>query len=76
VLLRRFVLLLALASAACVSAPQATRTGGDACQRDEDCNGGAACGRLKLCVLSYCAVDEVFRVCPDGRYPDAGAARD
>ena len=73
---RRWILLLALATAACVAAPEASRAGGVRCARDEECNAGATCGRLKLCVLSYCAVDEVFRVCPDGRYPDAGAARD
>lgn len=73
---RRFLLLLTLATAACVAAPEASRTGGARCTRDEDCNAGATCGRLKLCVLNYCAEDEVFRVCPDGRYPDAGARAD
>lgn len=70
------MLVLTLAAVGCVSAPEATRSGGETCRRDEDCNGGATCGRLKLCVLNYCAEDEVFRVCPDGRYPDAGVARD
>jgi hypothetical protein len=75
-MVRRWLLLLALTTAACVSAPEATRDGGVRCARDEDCNAGATCGRLKLCVLNFCAEDEVFRVCPDGRYPDAGVRGD
>ena len=75
-MVRPWIPLLALALTACVSAPEAARTGGVACRRDDDCNGGATCGRLRLCVLSYCAEDEVFRVCPDGAYPDGGVARD
>ncbi len=73
---RRWILLLALTLAACVSAPEAVRDGGVRCARDEDCNGGASCGPIRLCVLNYCAEDEVFRVCPDGGYPDASAPRD
>jgi hypothetical protein len=75
-MLRRSILLLALASAACVAAPEATRSGGVRCARDEECNAGATCGRLRLCVLNFCAEDEVFRVCPDGGYPDAGVRAD
>lgn len=75
-MLRRSVLLVAFVLAGCVSGPEAQRNGGAACRRDEDCNGGATCGRLRLCVLNFCAEDEVFRACPDGRYPDAGVARD
>ena len=73
---RRWILLLALTLAACVSPPEAVRNGGVRCARDEDCNSGASCGRIRLCVLNYCAEDEVFRVCPDGGYPDASAPRD
>lgn len=75
-MLRRWMLLLALTITACVSPPEAARDGGVRCARDEDCNSGAACGRLRLCVLNFCADDEVFRVCPDGTYPDGGAPRD
>lgn len=67
----RWIMLLALTLAACVSAPEAERDGGVRCARDEDCNAGATCGRVRLCVLNYCAEDEVFRVCVDG-----GVARD
>ena len=69
-------MVLALTLAACVAPPEAVRDGGVRCTADEDCNGGATCGRLKLCVLNYCAQDEVFRVCADGRYPDGGVPRD
>ena len=73
---RRWITLLALTLTACISPPEATRHGGVACRRDEDCNAGATCGLLKLCVQNFCAEDEVFRVCEDGRYPDGGVRRD
>jgi hypothetical protein len=63
--------MLVAALAACVAKPEATRSGGTACRRDEDCNGGASCGELALCVQGFCAEDTVFRVCADGGYRDA-----
>ena len=73
---RRWLLVLVLALAACVSPPDAARDGGTRCGTDDDCNGGATCGDLRLCVLSYCTEDTVFRVCANGQYPDAGARPD
>ena len=73
--MRRWTLILVML-AGCVKPPEAMRDGGVHCQHDEDCNGGATCGELKLCVLGYCAQDTVFRVCADGVYPDAGARSD
>lgn len=68
--------LLALASlfAACVSKPEATRDGGVACVREEDCNRAPLCGPIHLCVEGYCAEDTTFRACPDRGYSDAGMA--
>ncbi len=56
----------------CVAAPQAGRSGGTSCNGDVDCNPGAACGEIHLCVQGFCAEDAVFRVCVDGGYPDTG----
>jgi hypothetical protein len=60
-----------LACAACVAKPEATRSGGTACRRTEDCNSGVLCGEIALCVQGFCAEDTVFRACSDGGYPDA-----
>lgn len=57
--------------ASCVSKPEATRDGGTACTRDQDCNDGVLCGEIALCVQGFCAADTVFRACADGGYPDA-----
>ncbi len=67
-----WTLALALVTAqGCVAKPEATRDGASPCRRDEDCNGGALCGEIALCVQGYCADDTVFRACTDGGYPDA-----
>ncbi len=67
-------LLAALALACgCVAKPEATRSGGTACERVEDCNAGPLCGEVSLCVQGYCAEETVFRACVDGGYPDAGS---
>ncbi len=66
------VFLLLVAS--CVAKPEATRDGGVACQRDEECNRGPLCGQVFACVDGFCSVDRVFRACPDGSYPDARPA--
>lgn len=58
----------------CVGAPEAARDGGTSCVAESECNGGATCGSLRLCVAGACSDDRVFRACPDGRYPDAGTA--
>jgi hypothetical protein len=68
-LVGRFTLFVVLA--ACVSSPEATRTGGTACTRDDMCNAGPLCGAISVCVDGFCSEDPVFRVCDDGAYGGA-----
>lgn len=61
----RALLIFAVTASGCVAAPEAARDGGTRCTRLEDCNQGASCGSVRLCVLGYCAVDTVYTVCAE-----------
>jgi len=62
------VTALVVLGVGCVSPPEATREGAQPCVTEAQCNPEGLCGPVRLCVLGYCAVDTVFRPCPDGGY--------
>ena len=73
--MRRFAILIALAFSltGCpkqVSAPEPM--GANPCRQLTDCNPGASCGALRLCVDGFCeAQPSLVRPCPHAGVPVA-----
>ena len=70
-MLRRLAIVLALALTGCprqVTAPEPMGT--TPCRQLTDCNPGASCGALRLCVEGFCEAEpSLVRPCPHEGQP-------